>query len=193
VIYWGRGISKHARLELETIIARLRLEWMAPFHVDARPRLSSYRGKIESATGRGFEIHAASDMRRRRMLLDSDLIGHPAELRRIFTHELFHFIWIRMGNSTRRRYEEMLSAEIRKGARGELGWSAEWRKEALAAADLRRRTRRWREYACESFCDTGAWLNSRSGRHGEFTLAKRWRARRWAWFQEAIDGSPQPV
>ena len=42
--------------------------------------------------------------------------------------------------------------------------------------------RRWSEYACESFCDTAAWLYAGAGEHAEFTLAARWSEARRAWF-----------
>ena len=117
-------------------------------------------------------------MRERLMLLDPALRG--AELRRIVVHELFHFVWLRLGNPKRREWETLLRLET---ARGELGWSAEWRKLELAPKDRARRTRRWREYACESFCDTAAWVYAGLKRHSEFTLSSRARARRAAWFK----------
>jgi hypothetical protein len=70
-------------------------------------------------------------------------------------------------------YEQLLGAER---APGELGWSAEWRKLALTPAHRRDRSRAWREYCCESFCDTAAWLWSGLARHPEFTLAAQYRA-----------------
>ena len=127
-------------------------------------------------------VHAGSFLRERRIAFDPDLAGNPRELRRIFVHELFHFVWVRLGNPRRLAWEDMLRAELRAHARGELGWSAEWRKRALAPDDIRRRSRRWREYACESFCDTGAWLYSGIRSHAEFTLARRFRELRRHWF-----------
>jgi hypothetical protein len=44
------------------------------------------------------------------------------------------------------------------------------------------RNRRWREYCCESFCDTAAWLYAGVARHEEFTLAAPLRAARRKWF-----------
>jgi hypothetical protein len=108
-------------------------------------------------------------------------------------HELFHFAWLRAGNPTRLGYEAVLRAEQAAGARGELGWSAEWRKSGLRAGDLESRSRRWREYCCESFCDTAAWLYSGVARHTEFTLAPRFHARRRAWFRKAIERRELPV
>ena len=49
------------------------------------------------------------------------------------------------------------------------------------------RTRRWREYCCESFCDTAAWLYSGLERHEEFTLARTLAQRGAAWFAESLD------
>jgi hypothetical protein len=48
--------------------------------------------------------------------------------------------------------------------------------------------RAWRDYVCESFCDTAAWLYSGVRRHPEFTLAPRFRERRAAWFEAAFAG-----
>jgi hypothetical protein len=131
-------------------------------------------------------VHAGSLLRQRRMLFETSLAGDDAEFRRIFVHELFHFVWLRLGNPRRRSYERLLAREIGAGARGELGWSAEWRKLALGRSDRRLRTRRWREYCCESFCDSAAWLWADAGRHPEFTLAARFRATRRDWFERAI-------
>jgi hypothetical protein len=126
-------------------------------------------------------VHAGSFLRQRRIAFDCA----PAEFPRIFVHELFHFVWLRLGNPARRSYEELLDAERpRRG--GELGWSAEWRKDAITSEDVRTRSRRWREYCCESFCDTAAWLYSGAGPHPEFTLAMRFRARRRAWFAALV-------
>ena len=104
------------------------------------------------------------------------------EFPRIFVHELFHFIWARWGNPARGSYERLVKSEWQAGARGELGWSAEWRKLALAGGDVRSRSRRWREYCCESFCDTAAWLYGGIERHDEFTLGASRRRRRRTWF-----------
>jgi hypothetical protein len=129
-------------------------------------------------------IHAGSLLRERRMLLETSLARD--EFARIFVHELFHFVWLRLGNPRRRSFERLLAREIAAGARGELGWSAEWRKQALDASHRRRRTRRWREYVCESFCDSAAWIYAGAGRHPEFTLAASFRSGRRQWFECTI-------
>jgi hypothetical protein len=123
-------------------------------------------------------VHAASSVRLRRIVLHADLLGELEELERIFTHELFHFVWVRLSNSRRREFESVVAEECARRARGELGWSAQRRKDTLCPGESLRRTRRWREYVCESFCDTAAWLFSASQVHDEFTLALGRRRRR---------------
>jgi hypothetical protein len=127
-------------------------------------------------------VHGGAFVRERRIVLDRDLRANRPELARIFVHEVFHFGWVRLGNGARRSWEGILRAELKARARGELGWSSEWRKAALGIGDVRNRTRRWREYCCESFCDTAAWLFSGTANHDEFTLGARSRRRRGAWF-----------
>ena len=150
------------------------------------PPISGAPVRIQSAHalgGRRGAVHAGTFVRERRMAFDCS----RAEFPRIFVHEVFHFIWARLGNPARHSYERLVKGEWQAGARGELGWSAEWRKRALAAGDVQRRGRRWREYCCESFCDTAAWLYSGAARHDEFTLAGDRRARRRAWFAQKIE------
>jgi len=116
------------------------------------------------------------------MVLDAALKKQPRELRRILTHELFHFAWLRVGNPARRSYEDLIRREMRNRVKGELGWSAESAKMKLTRGDSLRRTRRWREYVCESFCDSGAWLLAGALRHREFTLPPAARRARRVWF-----------
>jgi hypothetical protein len=130
-------------------------------------------------------VHGGAFVRERRISFDAELRRDPAELSRIFVHELFHFAWVRMGNAARRSWEDVVAAEFAAAARGELGWSAEWRRELIRSRDRARRTRRWREYSCESFCDTAAWLFSGLRSHSEFTLEPRFRAARRGWFRAA--------
>src|SRR5690349_971956 len=114
------------------------------------PAVSGGPIRIERAHGlrdRRGPVHAGSFLRERRIAFDCT----RAEFPRIFVHELFHFVWLRLGNRRRLEFERLLMADR---CAGELGWSAEWRRKALSGADVRSRTRRWREYCCESFCDT---------------------------------------
>ena len=144
----------------------------APVRVDVVRGLQDRRGPV----------HAGSFLRERRIVLDCT----RAEFPRILVHEVAHFIWLRLGNPARRGFEDVVRAEIAARARGELGWSAQWRKRGLRAADIGGRTRRWREYCCESFCDTAAWLYGGMERHAEFTLGARWRQGRRAWFAQVL-------
>jgi hypothetical protein len=163
--------DRRLKADVRRLMARIPLEPMAPLRIVRAPLHDT--------------LHAGSFLRDRCMTLHCT----RAELPRIFVHELFHFAWIRLGNPARHGFERVLADEYRASAAGELGWSAEWRKRKLRRADVRDRTRRWREYCCESFCDTAAWLYSGIGRHEEFTLDARFRPRRRAWFDQAFDQS----
>lgn len=136
----------------------------------------------------GNPAHAATFIRERLILLCADL---KAERNRILWHEIFHFVWVRLGNPRRLAWERLLLQERRAQARGETGWSAEWRKSELRQPDPAQRTRRWREYCCESFCDTAAWLLS--GRKSEVTLARRWQTGRKSWFRRHLGDREIPI
>lgn len=153
------------------------------------PRLTAHRGKLLSGEDKGQEVLAGSFLRKREIVLDSSLLTDARERARIFLHELFHFAWVRLGNPGRQSWEDLIDAELRSRARGELGWSSEWRKNALAG---RRTLPLWPHYLCESFCDTAAWRYSGSIAHDEFTLANRWCRARKAWF-DARFGNGRPV
>jgi hypothetical protein len=111
--------------------------------------------------------------------MDAELIREPMEFQRILIHELFHFVWVRLGNPRRRAWQQLIENELNRHAQGELGWSAEWRK-----LTGQRSGRIWREYLAESFCDTAAWFYSRQPHHDEFTLAQRFRSSRARWITE---------
>lgn len=126
---------------------------------------------------------ASASIPRRVILLNRAVLQTPGEFERILIHEIFHFAWVRMSNADRRSWERLVDGEIRAGAAGELGWSAEWRKAKLTPADRALRSARWRRYACESFCDSAAWMFAKLGRHGEFTLDTASRRARRDWFR----------
>ena len=126
----------------------------------------------------GRLVHAGSFLPQRAIAFNCPRREFP----RVLVHELFHFAWFRLGNPRRLSYESLLHREHDAGARGELGWSAEWRKRELTGKDIRTRSRLWREYCCESFCDTAASIYSGVPDHEEFTLARRYRERRETWF-----------
>ncbi len=168
---------------MEAALARLPELSGQPVRIRFAPRLRAYGGRLLSGGARGEAVHAGSHLRKRQVVLESELIEDSAELTRVFLHELFHFIWLRAGNALRHSYEELLEGEVRRHVRGELGWSAEQRKRSLRPHDYRDRSRRWREYVCESFCDSAAWLLGLKRMHDEFTLAPRFRQARRRWFK----------
>jgi len=161
-----------------------------PIEIVFLPGLIAHRAKLLSTNKLkhipqgGREVHAGCFLRQRRIVLDAALKKQPRELARILTHELFHFAWVRLGNPARRRFEDLLQGEMRRRVRGELGWSAERLKAALSRADRVSRTRAWREYVCESFCDSAAWLVAGRGGNQEFTLPSAARRARRAWFEQ---------
>lgn len=118
-------------------------------------------------------MHAATFVRRREIVLETQLTRKPGELRLIAVHEIFHLVWARLGNPTRRAWAALLEAEATARARGELGESSSVKKSRVCS----------RDYICESFCDTAAWLYAGVRRSRHFTLAARWRKRRRAWFE----------
>jgi len=166
-------------LRARAVLTRLPAMSGKPIRLHAVPGLKDARGAV----------HGAAFLRERRIAFDCS----AAEFPRIFVHELFHFVWTRAGNPKRWRYEELLRNEQLAGARGELGWSAEWRKRALSPWQVLDRAREWREYSCESFCDTAAWLYSGTAHHPEFTLATKWRRRRELWFRQELGYGPLPL
>jgi len=135
-------------------------------------------------------VHAGSFIHKREMILESELRSDSRELTRIFAHELFHFVWARLGNPRRNAYAELLKVEMAAHARGELGWSAERMKGRCREFT---ESRTWRAYAAESFCDTAAFLYSGNRHHDEFTLARKWRLRRERWFRESLGRRPLSI
>lgn len=131
--------------------------------------------------------HAATSIPRRLILLDSGVLLIRGEFERILIHEIFHFVWVRLSNKSRLDWEALLRTEREKG---ELGWSAEWRKLKLTKSDRVTRSPSWKRYARESFCDSAAWLFSELKHHDEFTLPAQPRRARKAWFQKHFASGP---
>jgi hypothetical protein len=167
------------------------------------PPLSGRPIRVELRRSLGPHL-AATSIPRRLILIDSETLRASGDFERILVHEIFHFAWRRLSNQTRWSWEDLLRSEFHARASGELGWSAEWRKEKLKIKlkiKLTRtdraqilslpaalpRTPAWRRYACESFCDSAAWLFSGLRDHDEFTLAARFRRRRARWFRRHFD------
>jgi len=157
------------------------------------PALTAGPRRLYSERPYGQPVYAGTFIRKRQIVLDQELERQPRELARILVHELFHFVWVRLGNPARRSWEALVRAEWKKRARGELGWSAESRKKVLAGGLPRTGSPAWRDYLCESFCDTAAWMYSGVRRHPEYTLAARHRNRRAGWFRAIFEGGRIPM
>ena len=182
----GRHFSSNR--SVERIRKRLPLLEGRSIRIRFLPALTVGSGRLYSKRSCGQPVYAGSYIRKREIVLDRELQRGSNELARILTHELFHFAWVRLGNQTRRSYESLVRQEFKGHARGELGWSAESRKSLLTRSphSNSRNPLQWREYLCESFCDTAAWLYSGVRRHREFTLGARYRKLRAAWFLETF-------
>jgi len=158
------------------------------------PALTAGARKLYSNRKFGEPVYAATYIRKRKIVLDQELARSPRELARILTHELFHFAWVRLSNQSRDSYEVLVREEWKRHTRGELGWSAESRKMALSRTPRAiHRPKPWREYLCESFCDTAAWFYSGVRRHPEFTLPQRYREKRAEWFRAAFPAGKIPI
>ena len=156
-------------------------------HVKYRPGLTSWRGKLLSNSAKGDRVYAGAFLQKRRIVLEEQMLRTPHVLERIFIHEVFHFAWSRLGNPLRQSFERLMLAEIESGARGDLGWSAESLKIKLTATDRQLRTRKWKYYLCEAFCDTAGWFFGSARRYSEMTLERPEREARRRWFREHVE------
>jgi hypothetical protein len=177
-----RRLSDNQRQAIRSIIVGLPNVLGAPIAVSTQPHLTASGSKLLSGAHRGTPVHAASFIRERKIVLETELFEQSRLLRLILIHEIFHFVWARIGNLPRCSFAALLANETALGARGELGESSEMWKNRLSG-----KARIWREYVCESFCDTAAWRYAGIATHASFTLAQRWCKRRGRWFSEQID------
>jgi hypothetical protein len=161
--------------------------------VEFRENLKVSGGKLVADAKPGVEVHAATYLRKGLIILEEGLLRNRGELRRILLHELFHFVWWKLGNPRRMAWEQLLTREFSRAARGELGWSAEVRKTSLKARDRQERNRAWREYCCESFCDSGASYLGGVLQHPEQTLAPAFRKIRYQWLGDIIQSEDDLV
>jgi hypothetical protein len=153
-----------------------------PISFELRPGLTAYRGKLLSGVKLGAPVHAAAFIRKRVVVLETDLISQAERLRLILIHEIFHFVWARLGNCQRRTFAKLLADEMRGRARGEIGESADVKKRLLREQGFfDERSRLWRDYVCESFCDSAAAFYSGVAADEHFTLAESWVKCRYAW------------
>ena len=139
-------------------------------------------GLVDSS---GHAAHAATSIRRRTIVLDKELEDAGPQQARVMVHELFHFVWVRLGNPKRKAWEDLLRTEWNGKAKGETGWSSEWRKREMKPEDLEKRSPYWREYCCEAFCDTAALIFC--GPDEENNLGVRWQRGRRKWFAGNIE------
>jgi len=147
-----------------------------------------HRGKLLwGDPARGVPVYAACFLPEREIVVQSELLRRPQRFRLILVHEIFHFAWRRLGNARRAEFSSILEAEQQGRARGELGESSHLKKARLERRDCDTKSRAWRDYACESFCDTAAWLFSGIKKDVEFTLGRGWRARRARWFEACFE------
>jgi hypothetical protein len=146
----------------------------APIHVEFRSNLRA-------------DFHAATFLHRRLILLDQPLLRDKRECERILAHEIFHFVWWKAPR-IRKDYEVLIRREFAAQTPGEMGWSADWRKRALRAGDAPNNSRRFREYLCESFCDSCACLLLGISRHEEITLPASARKIRRHFFEANLAG-----
>jgi hypothetical protein len=155
-----------------------------PIHVEFRSNLRARRGKLDE---RGAEVHAASFLHRRLIILDQELLRDKRDCERILAHEIFHFVWWK-APAVRKKYGSLIRQEFVAGTPGEMGWSADWRKQALHPNDVRNNSRRFRDYVCESFCDSCACLLLEISRHHEITLPPSARKTRRHFFEANLAG-----
>lgn len=153
-----------------------------PISIELSPCLTAHRGKLLSEVNRGRAVHAASFLPQRRIVLETQLAQRSQDLRLVLTHEIFHFVWWRLGNQARSEYDALIRNEVKSVARGELGESSAVAKESLRGCSPAWRYNSWRGYLSESFCDTAGWVYSGVGTHSWFQLAARWRTIRASWF-----------
>ncbi len=123
-------------------------------------------------------MHAASYIRERSIVLESCLLKNRSLFRFILVHELFHFVWVRLNNAKRAEFGQILSRERKSKAKGELGESSEARKAQRPEPG----SALWKDYACESFCDTAAFFYSGVNRCSTTALSDPWLSRRKRWF-----------
>lgn len=180
----SRTLSTDDRLLIRRCSAGIPLLVRRPIYVSAKPELTAFRGKLLSEQPhRGKPVHAASYIRRHRIVLERDLLSDETLLRLILTHELFHFLWPRLPNRLRQGFEAVLIAERNRHARGELGESSQVSKFVFLAGGSDPESKAWRHYICESFCDTAAWYFGGVKKHPHFCLAPCWIRRRSQWFE----------
>jgi hypothetical protein len=189
----NRTLFRFRGLAPDTVFHRLPELRGQEVHVAYRPKLTAWRGQLLSRSAKGDAVYAGSFLRKRQIFLEEQMIHTPRVLERIFIHEIFHFVWSRLGRNVRESYERMIDREFARRVQGELGWSAESMKQNLSEDDRLHRTRRWRDYLCESFCDTAGWYFGSAKRYSEMTLSRDYRAERRLWVRDNLLNKPLSI
>ena len=102
--------------------------------------------------GPGDEIFAASFLARREIVFALELLDDASALVEVFAHEIYHFVWRRLGNVERANWAALLGGEaVPKHA----GLSSQLRFETFQNSG---KDRHWKDYVCEAFCDTAGAL-----------------------------------
>ena len=152
-----------------------------PIRVVLEAQLTASRGRLLSGSPQfGHPVHAASFIRQRKIVIETQLLGQPELFRFILLHEIFHFVWARLGNGKRAAWTRIIEREREVEAKGELGESASIKKSLRPQPG----TRLWRDYVCESFCDSAAHFYS--GPVHPCKLEHHWKAIRRCWFLTAF-------
>jgi hypothetical protein len=181
------AVRTRSRNLLLTIWTGLPIEPSSPVQVAFLPELTAHRGKLLSGEDRGIPVYAASFIRQRRIVLEATLLASPASLRFIFVHEVFHFVWVRLGNKKRAEYSRLVAYEMDHKARGELGESSAVKKAELRVErQISLESQVWRDYACESFCDSAGCIFTGRSVHDGARLGKAWTAIRREWFLQNL-------
>ncbi len=97
-------------------------------------------------------------MDRREIVFDADLLSHAPDFVNIVAHEIYHFVWRRLGNRERKDWSLLLGGEKRPT---HAGLSSQLRYEAWRESGGERH---WSAYLCEAFCDSAAALTSPNSR-----------------------------
>ncbi len=131
------SVPRSSRRSVEALQQRLPDFEGRAIRIRFLPALTAGSGKLYSNRAAGRAVHAGTFIRKRRMVLDQELVAKPRELVRILTHEIFHFVWRGLETRDGARTSNFCNKSESRRARGELGWSAQLRKSVLAHHLLR--------------------------------------------------------
>ena len=91
----------------------------SPIRISTLPQLTASRGRLLSGSPDcGYAVHAASFLPGRHIVIESGLPRYRRLFRFVLLHEIFHFVWVRLGNVKRAEFNLLLEREFAAGARG---------------------------------------------------------------------------